>query len=78
MHNFEPPYALNDVKPGNVLLSHRKGQQPLVVLMDFGSASPARKQIHSRSEALRLQVVTIIYCYTDSGLLMFLARLSST
>ncbi|PWA89190.1 Protein kinase, catalytic domain-containing protein [Artemisia annua] len=55
MHNLETPYAHNDVKPGNVLLTHRKGQPPLAVLMDFGSARPARKQIRSRSEALQLQ-----------------------
>lgn len=56
MHSFEPPYAHNDVKPGNVLITHRKGQSPLSILMDFGSARPARKQIRSRSEALQLQV----------------------
>lgn len=55
MHSFDPPYAHNDVKPGNVLLSHRKGQPPLAILMDFGSTRPARKQIRSRSEALQLQ-----------------------
>lgn len=60
MHNFDPPYAHNDVKPGIVLLKHRKGQPPFVILMDFGSARPARKQIHSRSEALQLQVFNII------------------
>lgn len=56
MHSFEPPYAHNDIKPGNVLITHRKGQPPLAILMDFGSAQPARKQIRSRSEALQLQV----------------------
>lgn len=56
MHNFEPPYAHNDIKPGNVLITHRKGQPPLAILMDFGSARPARKQIRTRSEALQLQV----------------------
>lgn len=56
MHSFEPPYAHNDIKPGNVLITHRKGQPPLAILMDFGSARPARKQIRSRSEALQLQV----------------------
>ncbi|KAK4726781.1 hypothetical protein R3W88_031698 [Solanum pinnatisectum] len=55
MHNFDPPYAHNDVKPGNVLLTHRKGQAPLEKLMDFGNARPARRQIRSRSEALQLQ-----------------------
>ena len=57
MHSLEPPYAHNDVKPGNVLLSCRKGKPPLAILMDFGSARPARKQIRSRSEALQLQVL---------------------
>ncbi|KAL4353563.1 hypothetical protein GQ457_06G014260 [Hibiscus cannabinus] len=47
MHSLDPPYAHNDVKPGNVLLTHRKGQSPLGILMDFRSARPARKQIRS-------------------------------
>lgn len=59
MHSFEPPYAHNDIKPGNVLITHRKGQPPLAILMDFGSARPARKQIRSRSEALQLQVYLV-------------------
>ncbi|MBA0761612.1 hypothetical protein Gotri_024236 [Gossypium trilobum] len=62
MHNLEPPYAHNDVKPGNVLLSHRKGKCPLAILMDFGSARPARKQIRSRSEALQLQEWASEHC----------------
>ncbi|KAK8609700.1 hypothetical protein V6N13_093115 [Hibiscus sabdariffa] len=53
--SLDPPYAHNDVKPGNVLLTHRKGQSPLGILMDFRSARPARKQICSRSKALQLQ-----------------------
>lgn len=56
MHSFDPSYAHNDVKPGNVLITHRKGQPPLAVVMDFGSARPAKLKIRSRSEALQLQV----------------------
>lgn len=56
MHNFDPPYAHNDVKPGNVLLTSRKDKPPLAVLMDFGSTTPAIRRINSRSEALRMQV----------------------
>lgn len=56
MHSHDPPYAHNDVKPGNVLLTHRKGQPPLAILMDFGSARLARREIRSRSDALQLQV----------------------
>jgi serine/threonine kinase 16 len=62
MHNLNPPYAHNDVKPGNVLITRRKGQPPLVILMDFGSARPAKKQIRSRSDALRLQEWASEHC----------------
>ncbi|CAI0447226.1 unnamed protein product, partial [Linum tenue] len=62
MHSLEPPYAHNDVKPGNVLVTHRKGQSPLAILMDFGSARPARKQIRSRTEALQLQEWAAEHC----------------
>ncbi|KAL4343935.1 hypothetical protein AHAS_Ahas11G0128100 [Arachis hypogaea] len=55
MHGLDTPYAHNDVKPGNVLITHRKGQLPLAILMDFGRARPSRKHIGSRSEALQLQ-----------------------
>ncbi|XAR51259.1 Non-specific serine/threonine protein kinase [Bertholletia excelsa] len=62
MHNFDPPYAHNDVKPGNVLITHRKGHPPITTLMDFGSARPARKQIRCRSEALQLQEWASEHC----------------
>lgn len=62
MHGLDPPYAHNDVKPGNVLITRRKGQPPVVILMDFGSARPARKQIRSRSEALQLQEWASEHC----------------
>ncbi|XP_058115003.1 uncharacterized protein LOC131257999 isoform X1 [Magnolia sinica] len=62
MHSFDPPYAHNDVKPGNVLITHRKGQHPLAILMDFGSAGPAKKSVHSRSEALQLQEWAAEHC----------------
>ncbi|KZT76807.1 hypothetical protein F511_46169 [Dorcoceras hygrometricum] len=62
MHGFDPPYAHNDVKPGNVLVTRRKGLPPLAMLMDFGSARPARKQIRSRSEALQLQEWATEHC----------------
>lgn len=62
MHSFDPPYAHNDVKTGNVLVTHRKGQPPLAILMDFGSARPARRQIRSRAEALQLQEWASEHC----------------
>jgi serine/threonine protein kinase len=49
MHNYDPPYAHNDVKPGNVLITRCKGQAPVATLMDFGSARPSRKKIRSHS-----------------------------
>ncbi|XP_054805328.1 uncharacterized protein LOC129308281 isoform X2 [Prosopis cineraria] len=62
MHNMNPPHAHNDVKPGNVVITRRNGQPPLAILMDFGSARPARQQIHSRSEALQLQEWAAEHC----------------
>ncbi|KAK0586813.1 hypothetical protein LWI29_012722 [Acer saccharum] len=62
MHSLEPPYAHNDVKPGNILITHRKGQPPVAIMMDFGSARPARRQIRSRSEALQLQEWASEHC----------------
>ncbi|KAG6478832.1 hypothetical protein ZIOFF_062276 [Zingiber officinale] len=56
--SFDPPYSHNDVKPGNVLISQIKGQHPVVILMDFGSTCPARKEIRSRSEASQQQADT--------------------
>lgn len=69
MHSFDPPYAHNDVKPGNVLVTYRKGKSPVATLMDFGSARPARKQIRSRSEALQLQVL-FIYSFILQGFII--------
>ncbi|WJX23043.1 non-specific serine/threonine protein kinase [Trifolium repens] len=64
MHNLDLPYAHNDVKHGNVLLTHRKGQSPLAILMDFGSARPARRHISSKSKALQLQEWASEHCST--------------
>lgn len=61
MHMNKPPYAHNDMKPGNVLLSLQPNNKPpQAVIMDFGSASIAQKQIRSHSEALALQVHTLL------------------
>ncbi|GJN34133.1 hypothetical protein PR202_gb22775 [Eleusine coracana subsp. coracana] len=62
MHSYDPPYAHNDVKPGNVLITRHRGQAPIATLMDFGSARPARKEIRSRSEALQLQEWAAEHC----------------
>ncbi|KAF7838576.1 serine/threonine-protein kinase 16 [Senna tora] len=62
MHSLDPPHAHNDVKPGNVVITNRKGQPPLAILMDFGSARPARRQIRTRSEALQLQEWASEHC----------------
>uniref|UniRef100_A0A0D6R7P7 non-specific serine/threonine protein kinase n=1 Tax=Araucaria cunninghamii TaxID=56994 RepID=A0A0D6R7P7_ARACU len=62
MHSFDPPYAHNDVKPGNVLIKWRKGQPPLGILMDFGSAAPAKREVRSRSEALKVQEWAAQHC----------------
>jgi len=57
MHTHDPPYAHNDMKPGNVLLSLPRNKPPVAVIMDFGSARPARKEIHNRKEAMAVQVL---------------------
>eukprot|EP00249_Psilotum_nudum_P013388 c24303_g1_i2 orf=259-891(-) len=62
MHTCDPPYAHNDLKPGNILLSNRRNQPPMAVIMDFGSATPARKHVRSRSEALGLQEWASQHC----------------
>lgn len=77
MHNLDPPYAHNDVKPGNVLITHIKGKPPLAILMDFGSARPARKQIRSRSEALQLQVLFFFTFFFLFAIIVMLERLFS-
>ncbi|GLJ43190.1 hypothetical protein SUGI_0896600 [Cryptomeria japonica] len=62
MHSLNPPYAHNDVKPGNVLIKWRKGQPPLAILMDFGSAAPAKREVRSRSDALKVQEWAAEHC----------------
>lgn len=47
------PWAHRDIKPGNIMLAD-DGKTP--ILMDFGSAIPARIEIHNRQEALKQQV----------------------
>merc|ERR1712093_788394 len=44
------PYAHRDIKPANVMVSD-DGSHP--ILMDFGSALPARIEIKNRSDALK-------------------------
>lgn len=56
MHTHDPPYAHNDMKPGNVLLSLPRNHPPNAVIMDFGSARPARRKIENRKQALTVQV----------------------
>lgn len=56
MHTHGPPYAHNDIKPGNVLVSLPKNAPPVAVIMDMGSARPARRELRNRKEALALQV----------------------
>ncbi|KAH9297159.1 hypothetical protein KI387_028841 [Taxus chinensis] len=62
MHSFDPSYAHNDVKPGNVLIKWRKGQPPLAILMDFGSAAPAKREVRSRSDAVKVQEWAAEHC----------------
>lgn len=57
-HQSDPPLALRDLKPGNVLLTDNN--EP--VLMDFGSVADARVTISNRQQALALQENADILC----------------
>jgi len=57
-HQHDPPLAIRDLKPGNVLLSD-KGHP---VLLDFGSVSEARVNITTRKQALGLQEIAEQLC----------------
>ena len=69
MHTYDPPYAHNDMKPGNVLLTFRRNRPPVAVIMDFGSARPARREIQNRKEAMALQVLHIEALYVLNNLM---------
>ncbi|KAI9343803.1 other/NAK protein kinase [Pilaira anomala] len=53
------PWAHRDIKPGNVLIAD-DGETP--ILMDFGSACPARIHISNRQEALSQQDIAAEQC----------------
>lgn len=57
-HRQDPPLAVRDLKPGNVLL----GPDNTPVLMDFGSVGPARVAVRERREALALQETAELLC----------------
>ena len=50
------PFAHRDMKPGNVMIADDGSP----ILMDFGSAIPARIKVDSRSKALLQQVLLLI------------------
>ncbi|XP_052168185.1 uncharacterized protein LOC127784830 [Oryza glaberrima] len=62
MHSFDPPYSHNGVKPDNVLITQRKDQPHLAILMDFESARPARIAIRSQADAMQLQEWASEHC----------------
>ncbi|CAA6661495.1 unnamed protein product [Spirodela intermedia] len=62
MHSHDPPYAHNSIKPDNIMISPRPGQEPLAILMDFETTRPGKKAIRSRAEALQLQEWAAEHC----------------
>ncbi|KAI5069961.1 hypothetical protein GOP47_0014304 [Adiantum capillus-veneris] len=62
MHALDPPYAHNDLKPGNILLLNKSDEVPVAMIMDFGSAAPARRSVRSRAEALAVQEWASQHC----------------
>lgn len=55
------PWAHRDVKPGNIMFSSRSSCSS-AVLMDLGSASPARQHISTRAQALVAQDLAAEQC----------------
>ncbi|KAL4222069.1 Serine/threonine-protein kinase 16 [Mactra antiquata] len=51
MHDYSPPFAHRDIKPGNIMINDL-GE---AILMDLGSATKARVEVKTRSEATALQ-----------------------
>lgn len=51
------PFAHRDMKPGNVMIADDGSP----ILMDFGSAIPARIKVETRSQALLQQVLPLIF-----------------
>jgi len=59
-HNKKPTsWAHRDIKPNNILLSKDK---LITVLADFGSVAPARIEVKSRQQALKIQDDAQNYC----------------
>ena len=67
------PFAHRDMKPGNVMIADDGSP----ILMDFGSAIPARIKIETRSQALLQQVLSFscpIRANTERGPLGYCGR----
>lgn len=60
-HQNDPPIAHRDVSPGNVLLKEENGKQR-AVLMDFGSAAPARVSTEVFASCMKLQEIVELTC----------------
>lgn len=58
MHIHEPPYAHRDLKPANVMFADDNSP----IIMDLGSAAPARVEIRTMQEARVLQDIAAERC----------------
>lgn len=77
MHSQDLPYAHNNIKPDNIMIAPRPGQEPLAILMDYEATTPAKKAIRSRAEALQLQVNIEIIKFIKGQYLSFIFLLIS-
>lgn len=60
-HENDPPIAHRDISPGNILLKNENNKKR-AILMDFGSAAPARFSTEVYANCMKLQEIVELTC----------------